>query len=204
MAYIIVPDEKRRLDDSKEISDFLAPFGIYHERWPLEDRVSPDAAPEEILAAYAPEIDRLKAEGGYVTADVINVSPETPGLDAMLERFRSEHTHSEDEVRFILKGRGLFHIHPDNGPVFAIQVEAGDLINVPLGTKHWFDLCADRTIRAIRLFQDKTGWTPAYIDGGCTHGTRPSVGVRPMSPPRRSRLWCRYDFLRHTGRPARR
>ena len=113
-----------------------------------------------------PEIDRLKAEGGYVTADVINVSPETPGLDAMLERFRSEHTHSEDEVRFILKGRGLFHIHPDNGPVFAIQVEAGDLINVPLGTKHWFDLCADRTIRAIRLFQDKTGWTPAYIDGG--------------------------------------
>jgi 1,2-dihydroxy-3-keto-5-methylthiopentene dioxygenase len=166
MAYIIVPDEKRRLDDPKEISAFLAPFGIYHERWPLEDRVSPDAAPEEILAAYAPEIDRLKAEGGYVTADVINVSPETPGLDAMLERFRSEHTHSEDEVRFILKGRGLFHIHPDNGPVFAIQVEAGDLINVPLGTKHWFDLCADRTIRAIRLFQDKTGWTPAYIDGG--------------------------------------
>jgi 1,2-dihydroxy-3-keto-5-methylthiopentene dioxygenase len=166
MAYIIVPDEKRRLDDPKEISAFLAPFGIYHERWPLEDRVNPDAAPEEILAAYAPEIDRLKTEGGYVTADVINVSPETPGLDAMLERFRSEHTHSEDEVRFILKGRGLFHIHPDNGPVFAIQVEAGDLINVPLGTKHWFDLCADRTIRAIRLFQDKTGWTPAYIDGG--------------------------------------
>jgi 1,2-dihydroxy-3-keto-5-methylthiopentene dioxygenase len=166
MAYIIVPDEKRRLDDEKEISAFLAPFGIYHERWPLEDRVSPDAAPEEILAAYAPEIDRLKAEGGYVTADVINVSPETPGLDAMLERFRSEHTHSEDEVRFILKGRGLFHIHPDSGPIFAIQVEAGDLINVPLGTKHWFDLCADRTIRAIRLFQDKSGWTPAYIDGG--------------------------------------
>ena len=60
MAYIIVPDEKRRLDHPKEISAFLAPFGIYHERWPLEDRVSPDAAPEEILAAYAPEIDRLR------------------------------------------------------------------------------------------------------------------------------------------------
>jgi 1,2-dihydroxy-3-keto-5-methylthiopentene dioxygenase len=165
MAYILIADEKRRIDDPKEISDFLAPFGIYHERWPLEDRVSPDAPPEAILAAYAPEIDRLKAAGGYVTADVINVTPETPNLDALLERFRKEHTHSEDEVRFILKGRGLFHVHPEFGPVFAIQVEAGDLINVPKGTMHWFDLCHDKTIRAIRLFQDMTGWTPHYIDG---------------------------------------
>jgi len=169
MAYIIIADEDRRIDDAKEISAFLAPFGIYHERWPLEDRVSPDAAPEAILAAYAPEIDRLKAEGGYVTADVINVTPETPNLEAMLDRFRKEHIHSEDEVRFILKGRGLFHIHPEFGPVFAIQVEAGDLINVPKGTMHWFDLCNDKTIRAIRLFQDTTGWTPHYIDGAA-HG----------------------------------
>ena len=60
--------------------------------------------------------------------------------------------------------RGVFHIHPDNGPVFAIQVESGDLINVPMGTKHWFDLCNDRTIRCIRLFQDKSGWTPHYVE----------------------------------------
>jgi 1,2-dihydroxy-3-keto-5-methylthiopentene dioxygenase len=86
----------------------------------------------------------------------------------MLDKFRKEHTHSEDEVRFILKGKGLFHVRPDSGPVFAIQVEAGDLINVPHDTKHWFDLCADRTIRAIRLFQDKTGWTPHYT-GAETH-----------------------------------
>ena len=65
-----------------------------------------------------------------------------------------------------LKGRGLFHIQPQTGPVFAIQVEAGDLINVPKGTLHWFDLCADRTIRAIRLFQDKSGWVPSYTDSG--------------------------------------
>jgi 1,2-dihydroxy-3-keto-5-methylthiopentene dioxygenase len=165
MAHIIIPDEKRRLDDPKEISAFLAPYGIFHERWPLEDRVNPDAPPEEILAAYKPEIDRIKAHGGYVTADVINITPQTPNLPALLDRFNKEHTHSEDEVRFILRGRGLFHVHPEFGPVFAIQVEAGDLINVPKGTMHWFDLCADRTIRAIRLFQDMTGWTPHYIDG---------------------------------------
>ena len=101
MAYIIVPDEKPRWTTRKNIAAFLAPFGIYHERWPLEDRVSPDAAAKEILAAYAPEIDRLKAEGGYVTADVINVSPETPGLDAMLERLPLG--------AYALRGRSAFH-----------------------------------------------------------------------------------------------
>jgi 1,2-dihydroxy-3-keto-5-methylthiopentene dioxygenase len=166
MAVVLIPDEKRSISDKAAISEFLAPFGICHETWPMEERVDPDAAPEAILKAYEAEIDVLKKQGGYVTADVISVSPATPNLDAMLAKFTMEHTHSEDEVRFILKGRGLFHIHPDKGPVFAIQVEAGDLINVPKGTKHWFHLCEDKTIRAIRLFQDTSGWTPAYIAEG--------------------------------------
>jgi 1,2-dihydroxy-3-keto-5-methylthiopentene dioxygenase len=163
MAVVLIPDEKRRIEDAFEIAAFLAPFGIVHQRWPLEERVDPAAAPEAILAAYAPEIEALKAAGGYVVADVIAIGPDTPNLAVLLEKFRKEHTHSEDEVRFILKGRGLFHVHPEHGPVFAIQVEAGDLINVPRDTKHWFDLCTDRTIRAIRLFQDTSGWTPHYI-----------------------------------------
>jgi len=164
MAVILITDENRRIEDQAEMNAFLAPFGIHHERWPLAERVDPDASPEAILKAYDAEIQVLMAQGGYVTADVINVTPETPNLEAMLDRFRKEHTHSEDEVRFILKGRGLFHIHPPQGPVFAIQVEAGDLINVPMGTQLWFDLCQEKTIRAIRLFQDKTGWTPHYME----------------------------------------
>jgi 1,2-dihydroxy-3-keto-5-methylthiopentene dioxygenase len=165
MATIIITDENRRIEDVEKLRAFLAPYGIYHECWPLQERVDPNASQEEILGAYAPEIKRLMDQGGYVTADVINVNPETPNLEALLDRFRKEHTHSEDEVRFILKGRGLFHIHPKTGPVFAIQVEAGDLINVPKGTQHWFDLCNEKTIRAIRLFQDKSGWTPQYVEG---------------------------------------
>lgn len=162
MAIVLIPDENRKIEGAEAIGAFLKPFGIWHERWELEERVSPDAPSETILDAYKPEIERLKAAGGYITADVMQVSPATPNLDAMMEKFKSEHTHAEDEVRFILKGAGLFHIHPENGPVFAIQVEAGDLINVPKGIRHWFNLCADKTIRAIRLFQNPAGWTPVY------------------------------------------
>ena len=163
MARIRVQDENREITDHQEIREFLKPFGISYENWDVEGRVGLEATNEEILDAYAPEIERLKEQGGFVTADVINVTPETPGLDDMLAKFNKEHTHSEDEVRFTIKGSGLFHIHPDNAPVFAIQVESGDLISVPTGTQHWFDLCDDRTIRCIRLFEDTSGWTPHYV-----------------------------------------
>jgi 1,2-dihydroxy-3-keto-5-methylthiopentene dioxygenase len=166
MARIRIQDENRELTDVAEIREFLRPFGIWYEQWDVAGRIGSEATNEEILAAYAPEIERLKKAGGFVTADVINVSPATPGLDGMLAKFSKEHTHSEDEVRFTVKGSGVFHIHPAGGPVFAIQVEAGDLINVPQGTQHWFDLCSDKTIRCIRLFQDISGWTPHYIEQG--------------------------------------
>jgi 1,2-dihydroxy-3-keto-5-methylthiopentene dioxygenase len=166
MAVVSIPPENRRFEAADEIREFLAPYGICYAQWELTARVDPAASSEEILAAYAPEIERLIVTGGYVTADVIDVTRETPGLDAMIEKFNKEHRHTEDEVRFIVKGRGVFHIHADDERVFSIQLEAGDWINVPRGTRHWFDLCEDRTIRAIRLFQDKAGWTPHYVEQG--------------------------------------
>ena len=152
---------------------FLAPFGIQYDCWPVAGRLGAEASSEEILRAYDPEIQELNARGGYITADVINVTPDVPNLQAMLDRFNKEHTHAEDEVRFIVKGRGIFFIHPDEGPVFSIEVEEGDLINVPAGTKHWFDLCKDRTIRAIRLFREKSGWTPVYTESAIAAGYEP-------------------------------
>jgi 1,2-dihydroxy-3-keto-5-methylthiopentene dioxygenase len=102
----------------------------------------------------------------------------------MLAKFSREHWHSDDEVRFIIHGRGLFHIHTSEGSVVAIEVEAGDLIRVPKGTWHWFDLCADREIRAIRLFQDPAGWTPHYTDSGVDRNYQP-VCLGPSYIPHR-------------------
>jgi 1,2-dihydroxy-3-keto-5-methylthiopentene dioxygenase len=166
MAVLNVPDKNLTFTDAKEIADYLAEIDIDYERWETEKRVSPDASSEEILAAYSQEIEKLKTKGGYVTADVIDIKPEMPNLEAMLQKFRPEHWHDEDEVRFIVKGRGRFHIAPPDADVIAVTMEAGDLIRVPRGTKHWFDLCEDRTVRAIRLFQDVSGWTPHYTQSG--------------------------------------
>jgi 1,2-dihydroxy-3-keto-5-methylthiopentene dioxygenase len=166
MARVIIAEENRTLSDVQEIRDFLEPHGIWYEHWPVEGRLPANATNEQILEEFSSEIQALKERGGFVTADVINVSNETPNLDTMLAKFDKEHTHSEDEVRFTVAGRGLFHIHPESGPVFAVEVESGDMINVPNGTKHWFNLCEDRAIRCIRLFEDAAGWTPHYIADG--------------------------------------
>jgi 1,2-dihydroxy-3-keto-5-methylthiopentene dioxygenase len=173
MAVVRIPEQNRRIDDVGQIREQLAGIGIDYERWTPAHQLAGDASSGEILEAYAGEIDRLKSTGGYVTADVIDVKPDTPGLDAMLAKFNREHWHDEDEVRFIIEGRGLFHIHPTTGPVVVIEVEAGDLIRVPRGTWHWFDLCADRRVRAIRLFQDAAGWTPRYTESGAERGYEP-------------------------------
>jgi 1,2-dihydroxy-3-keto-5-methylthiopentene dioxygenase len=166
MAILRIPDEDLVLTEEAAVKERLASIGIDHETWPAAHALREDSPADDVLAAYRDEIDRLSRLGGYSTADVIDVHPDTPGIDAMLARFSREHWHDEDEVRFILAGRGVFHVHPSNGPVVSIEVGPGDLLRVPRGTHHWFDLCADRRIRAIRLFQDRSGWTPHYTESG--------------------------------------
>lgn len=167
MAVVTVPDQNLTLTETVEIKNYLASIGIDYERWENVKSVSPDASADEILEAYREQIEKIKVNRGYQTADVIDIKANTPNLEPMLEKFRPEHWHDEDEVRFIVKGCGIFHIAPENGgDVTAVKMTAGDMIRVPRGTKHWFDLDDTRTVRAIRLFQDVTGWTPHYTESG--------------------------------------
>jgi 1,2-dihydroxy-3-keto-5-methylthiopentene dioxygenase len=195
MAVLTVTPDKSTLTDPGEIAAYLAGIGLEYERWEAVRPVASTAPAEEILAAYTSEIEALKLRGGYVAADVIDVKPDTPGLDVMLEKFSREHWHDDDEVRFIIRGRGIFHINPTPGPIVAIEVEAGDLIRVPRGTWHWFNLCADRSIRAIRLFRDPSGWAPLYTESGVDSQHQP-VCLGPVYYPPSSGLNAGGDALR--------
>ena len=181
MAVLRIPSEDRVIRTEPEVRATLAALGIDCERWNLS-RVPADASAETVLSAFAEEIDDMKRRGGYTTADIIDVNPQTPGLDAMLARFDKEHTHSEDEVRFILAGRGIFFLNLA-GKVVSVEVGPGDLLRVPRGTTHWFTLCEDRRIRAIRWFQDTTGWTPHYTESGVDREHQPlCFGLRVSRP----------------------
>ena len=144
-------------DESDTIAATLGEVGVRFERWPLR-ALTPES---DVLAVYAPEIGRLTAQGGYRSIDVARIAPDHPERDAMRGKFLSEHTHGEDEVRFFIAGEGLFTLHHD-GRVFNMLCTAGDLISVPAGMPHWFDMGAMPSFTAIRLFVNPDGWIAKF------------------------------------------
>src|SRR5207245_11586657 len=110
MAVLRIPDENRSLREHGEVRDYLAGIGIDYERWESPAELPADASADQVLSAYGEQIEKLKRQGGYVTADVIDVNADTPGLDAMLSKFNIEHTHAAEEVRTIIAVHGLSHI----------------------------------------------------------------------------------------------
>jgi 1,2-dihydroxy-3-keto-5-methylthiopentene dioxygenase len=147
--------------DFRKISDELGKAGIRLERWSADREIDENADSDAIIAAYQAEIDRLVAEGGYQTWDVVSMNPDHPEKDAFRRKFLDEHTHSEDEVRFFVRGHGLFVMHVAD-KVYSMLCEKDDLISVPANTKHWFDMGPNPVFTAIRLFNNPEGWVARF------------------------------------------
>jgi len=147
-------------DASDEIGRLLQSKGIRFERWPTQE-LPAEAAPEQILEAYSHEIEKLKAESGFQTADVVSLNPDNPQKEAFRKKFLDEHTHSEDEVRFFVRGQGIFYLHLGD-QVFAVLCQKNDLISVPEGIRHWFDMGPEPEFTCIRLFTNPEGWVAEF------------------------------------------
>jgi 1,2-dihydroxy-3-keto-5-methylthiopentene dioxygenase len=147
--------------DFDEIRSHLGEAGIRIERWQADRELPDDADSDTIIAAYQAEIDRLVAEGGYQTWDVISMNPDHPDKDEFRRKFLDEHTHSEDEVRFFVRGQGLFTMHVDDR-IYCTLCEKDDLISVPANTRHWFDMGPNPSFTAIRLFNNPEGWVANF------------------------------------------
>lgn len=124
--------------------------GIHHQHLGLDP------------ARYQPALDALKAHSGYGTQDEVQLSSSTPDLAAVMKKFDDEHTHADDEIRFVLDGEGVFDIRDRDDRMIRVVVEAGDLIVVPARVNHRFELSKLCRIRCIRLFKDPAGWVPSY------------------------------------------
>lgn len=147
--------------DGADIAAALAPIGVRFERWATREDVIAGADPDSVLEAYRGEIDALMAEEGYQSCDVVSMAPDNPQKAIMRAKFLDEHTHGEDEVRFFVDGQGLFSLHADD-EVYEILCERGDLIKVPAGTRHWFDMGPNPHFLAIRLFINPDGWVANF------------------------------------------
>ncbi|MCH8536940.1 MAG: acireductone dioxygenase [Alkalimonas sp.] len=147
--------------DPAEIATKLEQQGIRFEQWQASAEIDASTSHEAIITAYADDIARLKQQGGYVTVDVISLSSDHPDKAAFRQKFLAEHTHSEDEVRFFVRGEGLFCLHLGDH-IYQVLCQQNDLISVPANTPHWFDMGSEPNFTAIRLFNNPEGWVANF------------------------------------------
>jgi len=159
--------------DGVRIAEALAKIGVRFERWAADAELPPGADQDTVIAAYRTSVNRLISECGYQSVDVVRLERGTPNTQPLRKKFLDEHQHSEDEVRFFVEGRGAFYLHVD-GRVYQTVCVKGDLISVPAGTKHWFDMGPDPEFTAIRLFTNADGWI-ANFTGDPIAGSFPKL-----------------------------
>ena len=179
MARMIFPDGKENTDLSF-IQARLNKLGIALKRWPapedsraralLDQQALNDAEKEELLKSVDNRFEELKRDKGYATRDMVVIHEAIPGLADMLAKFDKIHLHTDDEVRYILAGRGYFGFVEPDGKQFLLEVSAGDYINVPANAEHWFEMKDSKRIKAVRYFIDTKGWTPVYTQRAMVFG----------------------------------
>jgi 1,2-dihydroxy-3-keto-5-methylthiopentene dioxygenase len=150
-----------RTEDAAEITAVLKEIGVRFEQWPLQE-LPEQPTQDDVLAAYRDRVDGVTRTEGYVLVDVVQLHPsDDPAwpetVRASREKFLAEHTHDDDEDRFFARGSGVFYLHVD-GRVHAVLCEAGDLLSVPGGTTHWFDMGTNPDYVSVRFFHDDDGW----------------------------------------------
>jgi 1,2-dihydroxy-3-keto-5-methylthiopentene dioxygenase len=144
-------------DDTPVMAAKLRDIGVRFEQWEANRPIAPGATQDEVLSAYRADVDRLIAENGFKSVDVVSVTPAHPQREALRQKFLEEHFHREDEVRFFVGGSGLFTLHVRD-QVYEVRCEQGDLLGIPDGTTHWFDMGPEPSFVAIRFFLQPDGW----------------------------------------------
>jgi 1,2-dihydroxy-3-keto-5-methylthiopentene dioxygenase len=167
MAQIRIRNTNERISGEQEVAQFLQRQEVLYEHWNMdqlpehlqEKFILSDEDKAQILALFDQQIRSLAGRRGYKTWDVIALSEATPNLPELLKKFEQVHTHTEDEVRAITAGEGIFIIKgSDEIGYFDVELSAGDVISVPEHKPHFFTLMDSRQIVAVRLFIETEGW----------------------------------------------
>lgn len=152
---------ERAIRERGGIARELDRIGVLYEQWEASQPLDPDASQDEIIEVYRESIDRLMKQYGFRSVDVISLTSEHPQKEALRDKFLHEHTHDDFEVRFFVEGEGVFYLHAE-GRVFVVHCTRGDLLSVPAGMTHWFDMGPEPNLTAIRLFTTPEGWVANF------------------------------------------
>lgn len=160
MSYVAVyaiatPDTPNKvLTHFDDIVSTLAEHAVRFARWqpaPIEKGAS-DA---DMIAAYQPQIDAL----GYAAVDVFRASSDPAQNAELRAQYLNERRYSEDAVHFFIAGQGQFNLHLGDY-VYAVRCEKNDLLVIPAGMPHWFDIGENPHCVTLGMFNTAKGCEP--------------------------------------------
>ncbi|MFF4489524.1 cupin [Streptomyces sp. NPDC001544] len=163
-----------RTRDDRRIAEVLAPLGVRFESWET-GRVDRDASDAALIDAYRPEIEAFNSDGRNRKAETITVRLDETNQEwvedvlASREKYFNEHTHSEDEIWFFADGGACFYIRAE-GKVHILVAGDGNLLSLPAGTRHWFDMGLRPDYRAIRLYLTSEGFDGQFTGNKIANG----------------------------------
>ena len=170
MSYVAVysvasPDTPNKvLTHFDDIAATLAEHGVRFERW-QPSPIEKGASDAQMIAAYRTQIDAL----GYRFADVLSVTGDHPQQAELRGQFLDERRNSDDEARFFIAGQGLFSLHIGEY-VYAVRCEKNDLLVIPAGIAHWFDMGENPHWVTLRLFNTENAGVPEFTGNDIARG----------------------------------
>ena len=135
----------RRMSLASLTEDVFDPIDVLHEAWGVEFTEGSDL--------------EWGSDWPHQT-DIVDFGPDRAAL--MADTFAREHTHTEAEVRLMLRDGGAFLFpsppNANGGPwVWRVPCRKGDRFVIPAGTPHGFDPSGGF---AARRFLGPDGWQP--------------------------------------------
>lgn len=148
------------LTHAEDIASILAEHGVRFERWqpgPLEK----GASEAQMIAASQTQIDAL----GYSAVEVFSVGSDQPHKDELRAMHQKMRRFSEDHARLFIAGQGLYTLQVGDY-LYAVRCEKNDLLVIPAGLSHGFDIGENPYCVTLCLSNSVRGLTPECVAGG--------------------------------------
>ncbi|SDA68103.1 1,2-dihydroxy-3-keto-5-methylthiopentene dioxygenase [Pseudomonas sp. NFPP33] len=138
------------LNHADDIASTLAAVGIDYRQMELPAALRPGCEQAEFDAAYGLWLQAFMGKEGHVHQELFNLQRNHPQKLELRARYLDEQVQSSASTWLFLGGFAQLSVHLD-GYVYVLQGERGDLLTLPAGTRHWFDLGEEPHLLALRL-----------------------------------------------------
>jgi len=138
------------LNHADDIASTLAAVGIDYRRLELPAPLRPGCEQAEFDAAYGLWLQAFMGREGYVQQELLNLQRNHPQKLELRAQYLDEQAQPSVSAWLFVGGFAQLSVHLD-GYVYVLQGERGDLLTLPAGTRHWFDLGEEPHVLALRL-----------------------------------------------------